>query len=95
MGVAVALFAFGGCASGQQEDRPVTETPSDGVRHNILTEAERDAGWELLFDGRTVDGWRGYHRDGPPQGWAVVDGALSRVGTGGDIITERQFADFI
>jgi hypothetical protein len=29
-----------------------------------------------------------------PAGWQVVDGALTRVGEGGDIITVDQFADF-
>jgi hypothetical protein len=32
--------------------------------------------------------------DTVPGGWQVVDGALTRVGEGGDIITTDQFADF-
>ena len=27
---------------------------------NTLTAAEAAAGWTLLFDGRTLDAWRGY-----------------------------------
>jgi hypothetical protein len=61
---------------------------------NTLTQAERAAGWRLLFDGRTTDGWRGYHMDSVPSGWMVVDGALTRVGEGGDIITKDQFGNF-
>jgi hypothetical protein len=61
---------------------------------NALTQAERAAGWRLLFDGGTTAGWRGYHSDSMPSGWQVVDGALTRVGEGGDIITREQFADF-
>ena len=61
---------------------------------NTLTDAEREAGWRLLFDGRSLDGWRGYNMEGMPGGWAVEDGMLTRVGPGGDIITEAQFADF-
>lgn len=61
---------------------------------NVLTSAERAAGWELLFDGRTLEGWRGYNRPDLPGGWAARDGMLTRVGEGGDIITERQFEDF-
>ena len=30
---------------------------------NTLTPAEKAAGWQLLFDGRSLDGWRGYRRD--------------------------------
>ena len=61
---------------------------------NTLTAAERDAGWRLLFDGRTTDGWRGYHMDSMPSGWKVVEAALTRVGEGGDIMTREQFANF-
>jgi len=51
-------------------------------------------GWISLFDGRTMAGWRGYRQQTVPAGWAVVDGAITRVGQGGDIVTEREFADF-
>ena len=61
---------------------------------NTLTQAERAAGWRLLFDGRTTDGWRGYHMDSMPSGWQVVDSALTRVGETRDIITREQFGNF-
>ena len=79
--VAVATLAFA-ASSGAQEEM------------NTLTDAEREAGWQLLFDGRSLDGWRGYNMEGMPGGWAVEDGMLTRVGPGGDIITEAQFTDF-
>jgi len=66
----------------------------EGPPINTLTRAEREAGWELLFDGRTTGGWRGYNMDEMPDGWRVVDGALTRVGPGGDIITTEQFESF-
>ena len=61
---------------------------------NTLTAAERADGWTLLFDGETTAGWRGYNADSMPDGWQAVDGALARVGQGGDIITEDQFENF-
>ena len=61
---------------------------------NTLTAEERAAGWRLLFDGRTTDGWRGYMRDAMPDGWQAVDGELTRVAAGGDIITTDTFSDF-
>lgn len=50
--------------------------------------------WRPLFDGKTTTGWRGYRQATLPEGWKVVDGALTRAGKGGDIITVDQFGDF-
>ena len=61
---------------------------------NTLTQAEQAAGWRLLFDGRTTDGWRGYGMDSMPAGWEVVDDALTRVAETRDIITREQFGNF-
>lgn len=61
--------------------------------HNTLTAAERAEGWQLLFDGETTDGWRGFRRQDMP-GWMVEEGELRRVGGGGDIVTTEQFDDF-
>ena len=56
----------------------------------------RDDGgpWRPLFDGQTTTGWRGYRRPDFPAGWQIVDGALTRVGEAGDIITVEEFGDF-
>jgi hypothetical protein len=56
--------------------------------------ATAQSDWRSLFDGRTTAGWRGFRMDTVPGGWQVVDGALTRVGGGGDIITTDQFANF-
>ena len=71
-------------------------TPS--VREpNTLTAAEREAGWELLFDGTSPRGLRGFLKAGfPDQGWRIEGGALHKVAGagGGDLVTERAFRDF-
>lgn len=61
---------------------------------NTLTDAERKAGWRLLFDGKTTKGWRGYGTDSMPSGWQVVDGVLARVARAGDIIFNEKFKNF-
>ncbi len=64
---------------------------------NRLTPAEKAAGWKLLFDGRTSDGWRGYRKEAfPAKGWVIEDGCLKVVAgaKGGDIITKDQYGDF-
>ena len=68
---------------------------------NQLTGAEKAAGWRLLFDGKTFDGWRGFHSDKVPAGWAIEDGCIKKVPAqgelgqaGGDLITGDQFDNF-
>ncbi len=62
---------------------------------NQLTEAERRSGWQLLFDGKSTDGWRNYNKDTISGGWQVVDGAIVRSGRGaGDIITHKKYGAF-
>jgi len=50
--------------------------------------------WQLLFDGKTTAGWHGWQRKPMPAGWKVVDGTLTRDGKAGDIVSDREFADF-
>ena len=64
---------------------------------NTLTAAEKAAGWQLLFDGTSLDAWRGYKRDTLPEsGWELKDGALRTVAKvkGGELITRKKFSDF-
>ena len=63
----------------------------------VLTEAQLKAGWQLLFDGKTPTGWRGYRRsDFPEGGWVVEKGALHVVAHKGmgDILFAQPFGDF-
>lgn len=70
-----------------------TEAP-EGALPNTLTAAERAAGWRLLFDGETTNGWRGFRKEGFPEGWEVANGTIHHVKGGGDLITVDQFANF-
>ncbi|RMG40104.1 MAG: DUF1080 domain-containing protein [Planctomycetota bacterium] len=62
---------------------------------NGLTESEKRGGWRLLFDGKTLEGWRNYRKRDVGPGWQVRDGAIVRVADGaGDLITKDQFQWF-
>ncbi|MGW8258189.1 MAG: 3-keto-disaccharide hydrolase [Thermoguttaceae bacterium] len=61
---------------------------------NCLTPAEKKAGWKLLFDGKTTKGWHNYQKKTVGDNWKVVDGALTRVAGGGDIVTDEEFDYF-
>jgi hypothetical protein len=71
--------------------------PTELAPPNTLTMAERAAGWRLLFDGQTTNGWRGFKKPGfPEKGWRIEDGVLKKVAgvRGGDLITVETFGDF-
>ncbi len=102
MGYAIIAVAvvLGACGGGSQDSGADQQTQ---VPPNTLTEEEVAAGWRLLFDGETTNGWRGYGQEAfPDTGWAVVDGSLvvgatatdPDVPVGGDIITTDSFVDF-
>lgn len=61
---------------------------------NALSTQEHQAGWRLLFDGKSLDQWRSYKEEDVDPGWAIENGCLTRVGWGGDLITREQFANF-
>jgi hypothetical protein len=63
---------------------------------NTLSDEEVAAGFYLLFDGETLDEWRGYQMDRVPEGWRVEEGTIhfSPDLEGGDIITRRQYDSF-
>ncbi len=64
---------------------------------NSLSQAEKDAGWKLLFDGRSLQGWRLYGKEAAPTaGWRVENGELRKLAgvKGGDIVTTEMFLDF-
>jgi hypothetical protein len=79
---------------------PLVAAPDNGAP-NTLTAAEKKAGWILLFDGQSLNGWRGYKKpDAAGMRWKTDDGALSlpaktESGTrAGDIITTDTFEQF-
>lgn len=60
-------------------------------------------GFITIFDGKTLNGWRGYGKDKAPQSWSVENGAIKLKGsgtgeaqttTGGDLIFAHKFKNF-
>ncbi len=81
-----------------QSSQNTASLDNQAVALNNLTAEEITNGWELLFDGKTTTGWRGFKQDSVPENWKVIDGNLVAIGMGGDlagdIITTRQYEDF-
>ena len=76
------LFLFSISLSGQQND-------------NTLTPQEFEQGWELLIDGKSLNGWKAYNDD-TPKSWSVKDNAIyCDVSKGSDdLMTVNAFDDF-
>jgi hypothetical protein len=62
-------------------------------QNNTLTDAEKAAGWKILFDGNDFDGWHNFKRDGVRPGWQVKDGAMVCVDphNAGDLVTAGEY----
>ena len=82
-----------------------TKTTPPILAINKLTDAEKAAGWELLFDGKTTNGWRNFKKQTVGSGWVVKDGTLMlnskltpdgkwQATDGGDIITDKAYENF-
>jgi hypothetical protein len=77
-----------------------TAEPQNGAGANRLTPEEQKAGWTLLFDGRSLDGWRSYKRpDAAGSRWKVEDGFLTLPARASgarqsDIISKDTFEQF-
>lgn len=69
--------------------------PVAEAKQNELTEQQQKEGWKLLFDGKSLDQWRGYKSKDLPASWEVRDGAIfCNDKAGADLLTRDTFGDF-
>ena len=75
------------------------------ILSNTLTASEKALGWQLLFDGKTTNGWRNFKKEGIGSSWKVENGALFldsqqkddggwQAENGGDIITNKAYENY-
>lgn len=114
---AAALMLFASCGnSGKNNaeaanDSTAVSTDSAATGYKVADKANVDIskfpvdkdGYIVLFDGKTLNGWRGYGMDNPPKSWEVQDGAIHLKGSGtgeahaedgGDLIFAHKFKNF-
>ena len=103
--IASTLVFAVSCQSGQKKtgEKAAEATVVAVPELNKLSADEASGGWQLLFDGTTSTGWRGYNKTEFPKGWEIVDGSFHCIGTGtgeagaengGDIIYDKKFKNF-
>lgn len=66
---------------------------------NQLTSEEEQDGWELLFDGETLNGWHLYNREDQPSAWRVENGELVYQADSvqvehEDLVTNKEFENY-
>lgn len=97
LGIALCFTA---CSSSKHSNGNETVSDSEEIsssRENSSSN-QRLSNWEILFDGESTQGWRGFKKEETPEGWIVDDGMLVALGKGGDlggdVITEKVYEDF-
>lgn len=91
--IAFTIVSFTSCKT-----KTTSEKAEGGdLTINTLTAEEEEQGWQLLFDGETLNGWHSFLED-TITGWTVEDGTLKALGMGGDIggdiVSDDQFENF-
>lgn len=85
------------------KDSAAVAVDADGPQ-TVMAQFKADKdGYITLFDGKTLNGWRGYGMDKAPEAWDVKDGAIhiNATGTGeahadigGDLMFAHKFKNF-
>tara|TARA_Y100000385_G_scaffold290640_1_gene364679 strand:+ start:3351 stop:4748 length:1398 start_codon:yes stop_codon:yes gene_type:complete len=76
--------------------------PQISYLENKLTKEEKRLGYRMLWDGKSIQGWRGVKlKDFPNKGWVIENGILTVEASngaesknGGDIVTLETFRNF-
>ena len=80
-----------------------SKNSSTNIQDNQLTNKEKNDGWQLLFDGKSTDGWHTYGMTTAGKTWTVKDGALFLDEAnkknlsdkeGGDLVTNEEYDNF-
>lgn len=77
--VITGLLVFSSC-----KDKAADAENAEAAAADSLATAEaaeeataQNSDWIMLFDGTSLDGWRGYNAETMPPGWVIEDGVLT------------------
>ena len=84
-----------GCQSGESHDEGSEDHGEEGHDDGAENHDDEHA-WNSLFDGESMEHWRGYKQEEMPEGWIIDDGAMyaSTPAGGMDIVTRDTFTNF-
>lgn len=92
-------LTFGCSPKKAEESTASTVSLSASPTDNQLSDAQKAEGWKLLFDGKTMDGWRVF-KGKENDTWEVSNGTLHCKAVGdsssrrADIITTEMYQNF-
>ena len=91
------------CTTDVEKYVTARKAPQINAIANTISPEEAKEGWKLLWDGKTTEGWRGAKLASfPDKGWKIENGVLkvlksggAESANGGDIVTTKQYKNFI
>ncbi|MDR2287106.1 MAG: DUF1080 domain-containing protein [Prevotellaceae bacterium] len=91
------------CTTNVAQYQTDSSAPEINAVANSISPTEAKDGWKLLWDGKTVNGWKGAKINTfPDKGWVIDNGLLKVLKSGGgestnggDIVTTRKYKNFI
>ncbi len=94
LGIAsLALLTACGSSGQPPEIKEAAADSTQMTTDNILTTSELADGFQLLFDGKSLQGWHLYLKDSA-SGWKIEDGVLITPGGTGDLVTNAEYENF-
>ena len=99
----MAMVSCNGNKAAQNADAAAATDSVPAVTYNVIEKEQVDLssfpqdkdGYYVIFDGKTMNGWRGYGRDTIPARWTVEDGCIKFSGTGGGEAQSNTGGDII
>ncbi len=91
LSIALMFLSFTGCKSSK-----TNSSKMDAAQTKATIPVMQD-GWQILFDGKTTNGWHTYGKTAVNERWKIADGALyidNTVKEGGDIVTDEEFDNY-
>ncbi len=102
--VLITLLIVSSCGSDQKKNFQITRSKELAIKnkvHNVLLDYEKEQGWQLLFDGKTLNGWHLYNNADSTKysAWEVHNGTIFCNATDeskvfGDLVTDHAFENY-
>jgi len=97
----LALTSLGACKE-KQKSTDNSAAEAEAQAEVVETQpAAQEGEWEVLFDGTSLDGWRGYLGETMPAAWKLEDGAMvfypeaRKEGENSNIVSKGTYTNFV